>query len=81
MSSTISAGGAPSPEETVVMERSRAARILDWRPASALARIVIVLCLVIPLLLAATFMWVKGQKVCLARRVAWGLDLAFLDAD
>ena len=39
------------------MERSRAARILDWRPASALARIVIVLCLVIPLLLAATFMW------------------------
>ncbi|MCT1556252.1 YhgE/Pip domain-containing protein [Corynebacterium sanguinis] len=57
MSSTISAGGAPSPEETVVMERSRAARILDWRPASALARIVIVLCLVIPLLLAATFMW------------------------
>ena len=26
-------------------------------------------------------LWVKRQNVCLARRVARGLDLAFLDAD
>ncbi|WJY67564.1 YhgE/Pip family protein [Corynebacterium auris] len=32
-------------------------RVLDWRPASILARILIVLALVVPLLISATYMW------------------------
>ncbi|WP_115685102.1 YhgE/Pip domain-containing protein [Corynebacterium senegalense] len=37
--------------------RGRLSRLLDWRPASVLARILIVLALVVPLLMSATFMW------------------------
>ncbi|WKD58087.1 ABC-2 family transporter protein [Corynebacterium capitovis DSM 44611] len=36
---------------------SRLRRALNWRPASLLARILVVLALVIPLLISATFMW------------------------
>ena len=42
---------------TTTSRRSRLGRILDWRPASVLARILIVLALVVPLLISATFMW------------------------
>ncbi|MEX3504746.1 YhgE/Pip family protein [Corynebacterium sp. LK2510] len=37
--------------------RSRFGRVLDWRPVSQTARILIVIALVVPLLMSATFMW------------------------
>lgn len=49
MSTSISAGETP--------KRSAMARMLDWRPLSMAARIGIMLLLVVPLLMAATFMW------------------------
>ena len=57
MSSKLSPGGEHIPNTATSTKRSPVARVLDWRPASALARIVLVILLVIPLLLAATFMW------------------------
>ena len=51
MSTITSPGGTPP------AKRNGLHRILDWRPASVLARILVVLALVVPLLMSATFMW------------------------
>lgn len=46
-----------SPEGRPRAKRSGLGKVLDWRPASVLARILVVLALVVPLLMSATFMW------------------------
>ncbi|SDS34486.1 YhgE/Pip domain-containing protein [Corynebacterium timonense] len=46
-----------STSTTATSSRGRFHRVLDWRPASILARILIVLALVVPLLISATYMW------------------------
>ncbi|WP_249399791.1 YhgE/Pip domain-containing protein [Corynebacterium qintianiae] len=57
MSTKLTAGGGTVPEGSAGSQPTRMARVLNWRPISAAARVGIVLLLVIPLLMAATFMW------------------------
>ncbi|WP_235840647.1 YhgE/Pip family protein [Corynebacterium liangguodongii] len=57
MSTSFTADGNRPGDVAAGAQRTGISRVLDWRPLSTLARVIIVLCLVIPLLIAATFMW------------------------